>query len=719
MYTVTLEVFTSTGSDSRTKYNYIDVKMANQPPVSGFSISPDNPITSDVIAFTDSSSDPDGSVAGYAWTFGDGITSTAQNPTHQYSTAGDYQVALTVTDDDGATDTVTHLVIVNAPGTDTYTLDVPGMTVSGTQLVIDTNVAGSVVSTAGNTVTIDYNGLVITIGTSGITTENGSISGVITSINAQSDTITADLPTLGAVHASFNATMNTLPAGAEIESVLTSTITLGVKDAFELVATKNGEEITGIAYIMEIAKTNLIDRTDIGAATVRMSASADWVTANGGPEKIRIIRYTAESGSEFLQPTWTIDDTGQYVFEVTSPNGLSVFGLVASIMDDVPPKTLLESTGTVGNNGWFVSDVTISLTGTDNEGGSGVGTTGYSFDGTSWNTYSSPFTIIAEGTVTVFYNSTDTAGNIEETKQMTFSIDKTPPIISGAATTTPNTDGWYKSDVTVHFTATDLTSAVASLTPDVVLVTEGAGFTATGTATDNAGNRATTTISGINLDTTPPQVAIAVPVNGAKYILSEVVLADWTVNDPLSGIVTHSGTVPSGSAIDTAIVGTQTFSVTATDKAGNEATKTSSYTVAIPVKVKILPQTINIGNKGIFIAFVQLPNEYTFSEVDPKFIQCGGAPAERMIKSKLFPRIFGVIFNRSKLQNIPVGDQVTLTVTGKISHASQVFDFVGYDSVRIINKNSKIGEEIENILKLSDDRIFESQYKTVQFFNYK
>jgi PKD repeat protein len=51
------------------------------------------------------SSDPDGSIAFYLWTFGDGTTSTAANPTHTYSTSGLKTVSLRVTDNDGATDT--------------------------------------------------------------------------------------------------------------------------------------------------------------------------------------------------------------------------------------------------------------------------------------------------------------------------------------------------------------------------------------------------------------------------------------------------------------------------------------------------------------------------------------------------------------------------------------------------------------------------------------
>ncbi len=49
------------------------------------------------------SSDSDGTIAGYAWNFGDGTTSTLANPSHTYAADGSYNVSLTVTDDLGAT----------------------------------------------------------------------------------------------------------------------------------------------------------------------------------------------------------------------------------------------------------------------------------------------------------------------------------------------------------------------------------------------------------------------------------------------------------------------------------------------------------------------------------------------------------------------------------------------------------------------------------------
>jgi alpha-tubulin suppressor-like RCC1 family protein/Tol biopolymer transport system component/chitodextrinase len=55
------------------------------------------------ITFTDASSDTDGTIASRSWTFGDGATSSLQNPTHVYSAGGDFDVTLTVTDNGGAT----------------------------------------------------------------------------------------------------------------------------------------------------------------------------------------------------------------------------------------------------------------------------------------------------------------------------------------------------------------------------------------------------------------------------------------------------------------------------------------------------------------------------------------------------------------------------------------------------------------------------------------
>lgn len=58
------------------------------------------------------SRDSDGSIVAFVWYFGDGTSSTDANPTHTYTTSGQYTVSLTVTDNDGDIDMVTSTVII-------------------------------------------------------------------------------------------------------------------------------------------------------------------------------------------------------------------------------------------------------------------------------------------------------------------------------------------------------------------------------------------------------------------------------------------------------------------------------------------------------------------------------------------------------------------------------------------------------------------------------
>jgi len=87
--------------------------LTNLAPTAEFSYSPTDPDVSELITFTDESNDADGTIDSWDWDFGDGNTSTLQNPTHAYSSQGFYTVSLTVEDDSGDSDTVTHEIIVN------------------------------------------------------------------------------------------------------------------------------------------------------------------------------------------------------------------------------------------------------------------------------------------------------------------------------------------------------------------------------------------------------------------------------------------------------------------------------------------------------------------------------------------------------------------------------------------------------------------------------
>jgi serine protease len=128
----------------------------NQPPTASFTSS----CSGLTCSFTDTSTASDGSIATWSWTFGDGASSTSQNPSRDYASGGTYTVTLTVTDDGGAIGTTSQPVTVSAPSTG-ITLSVSAYKVRGVQTAdlswsgaTSTNVDvlrdGSQVATTGN-----------------------------------------------------------------------------------------------------------------------------------------------------------------------------------------------------------------------------------------------------------------------------------------------------------------------------------------------------------------------------------------------------------------------------------------------------------------------------------------------------------------------------------------------------------------------------------------
>lgn len=543
---------------------------------------------------------------------------------------------------------------------------------------------------------------------------------------------------------------------------------------------------------------------------VSIKVSDDWVGVYPWSD---VFALTLKSPNSLRLPDWYSDGSGYYFLEkddtryfstgagansfpeysiyngikfyTHGKNDLPVYGGMdlsfdkAVIIDIAPPTTTIALSGTLGNNDWYTSDVQVTLTATDNEGGSGVKNTEYSFDGTDWNLYTSPFTIKNEGANTVYYRSTDNAGNVEPVKTQQVKIDKTPPTItgvpliskfsdgfndndisdwiqnangdsgatadngrmrlrvwkcfavnvykdlgfvsgqvtidfdwqsqsegwwenigwkivvdgvevlneglpirqyggySGHTTKTVNVNGnarllfweeggrwcgngdhyntylwvdnvviktaadadsWYNRDVLVRFTASDDVSGIDTVTPDTIISTEGASQSVTGTATDKAGNSASTTVSGINIDKTPPQVTINIPASGGVYLLNQALTADWSATDSLSGIASATGTLPSGAAIDTSMAGTKTFTVAAADIADNTATQTSSYTIAYNF-LGILPPIREDGS-SIFNSGSTVPVKFRIADANGNYMSTAIAS---LTYQKITDEILGTI----------------------------------------------------------------------------
>ena len=114
-YFVVKSVDLSGNSAESSEYSFTTLGTSNQPPIASFTYYPENPLLGEQITFDASSSyDSDGNITNYEWDFGDGnVTSTTHEIlNHSYSEAGNYEVRLTVTDNDEATNSTTKIITV-------------------------------------------------------------------------------------------------------------------------------------------------------------------------------------------------------------------------------------------------------------------------------------------------------------------------------------------------------------------------------------------------------------------------------------------------------------------------------------------------------------------------------------------------------------------------------------------------------------------------------
>lgn len=178
---------------------------SNQAPAASASATPASGVAPLPVNFSSAgSTDADGTLVSYVWSFGDGSSATGPNATHTYSIAGSYTATLTVTDDGGATSSTTLTISVTAPviaANPDLDIDVWRLALSSAKAPSGTTASATITirdrlnRPAGNiAVTVQWSGLV-----SGTTTARTDANGQIVISSGRSKktgTVTATITAL-------------------------------------------------------------------------------------------------------------------------------------------------------------------------------------------------------------------------------------------------------------------------------------------------------------------------------------------------------------------------------------------------------------------------------------------------------------------------------------------------------------------------------------------
>ena len=363
-----------------------------------------------------------------------------------------------------------------------------------------------------------------------------------------------------------------------------------------------------------------------GAATTSPNAS-DWYNRDV------TIHWTGTDGLSGIDPATlpadsTITGEGSILTATASVsdkagNSTSSTNPVVKI-DRTKPSTSASKTPSVD---WANGDVVVSFAAGDNL--SGVAATWYTVDGGVAQS-GTGVTLSAEGAHTVSFWSVDHAGNVETAKGLAVKLDLSAPTINGAPTTSPNGVGWYHSPVTVHFTCADQLdlSGIQSCGPDKTLSTEGASQSVVGETVDKAGNSASKTVSGINIDLAGPTVSVSGIAAGGVYTLGAVPQAGCSATDGTSGLAAPCSVQVTGGTANG--VGTFSFTASASDVAGN--TTTVNGTFRVTYRWDGFLQPINdtahqIGvSTSVFKAGSTVPVKFQLKRADGSIVQSTALP---------------------------------------------------------------------------------------------
>ena len=161
--------------------------------------------------------------------------------------------------------------------------------------------------------------------------------------------------------------------------------------------------------------------------------------------------------------TYLLDVESRQLSVIASP-GRTFIDIVFQT-DDIAPITTIDLQGQLGEQGWYVSDVQITVLASDlpDPGASGVKEIRYVLDGGGEVVVTGDravFTIKAEGTHTLEAWAVDNAGNVGETAQLEAPVDTGPPTMTAEPQGPQGEGGYYRGDVTITYTGQDVGSGI-------------------------------------------------------------------------------------------------------------------------------------------------------------------------------------------------------------------------------------------------------------------
>ena len=243
----------------------------------------------------------------------------------------------------------------------------------------------------------------------------------------------------------------------------------------------------------------------------------------------------------------TVPGTTNYLLNVGGPS--------CTPSDVTPPVIAATVDGTLGNNGWYTSNVSITWSVTDSE------------SAISSQTGCDDASVTSDNAGVTFTCSATSDGGTA-TQSVTIKRDATPPVITTSQSPMPNANGWNNTDVTAFWSATDAMSGLEGAADrQNTFNGEGLRMNFGGRYFDKAGNVAVALIFA-SIDRTPPVVSASrAPLANANGWNNSDVTATYSATDALSGIAGSANATRLFNAEGAAQDGSHTF----TDLAGNTA----------------------------------------------------------------------------------------------------------------------------------------------------